>query len=64
MAAPALVSACTTVVPGASRSADPAGLAYSVTSPPVAEYDPAVGVEIQCAAYYPDGSLTSTGVRD
>jgi len=42
----------------------PAGLEYSVTSPPVAEYDPAVGVEIQCAAYYPDGSLTSTSVRD
>jgi len=40
------------------------GLDYSVTSPPVVEYDPAVGVEIQCAAYYPDGSLTSTSVRD
>jgi hypothetical protein len=26
------------------------GLDHSVTSPPVAEYDPAVGVEIQCAA--------------
>jgi len=42
----------------------PVGIDYSVTSPPVADYHPSVGVEIRCAAYYSDGSLTSKSVRD
>ncbi|MBA3294224.1 MAG: septum formation family protein [Geodermatophilaceae bacterium] len=41
-----------------------AGIDYSVTSPPVDEYDPAVGVQIRCAVYYQDGSLARTSVRD
>lgn len=39
-------------------------LDYSVTAPPPAEYDPAVGVEVRCAVYYQDMMPRSTSVRD
>ncbi len=39
-------------------------LDYSVTEPPPAEYDPAVGVEVRCAVYYQDMMARSTSVRD
>jgi len=45
------------------QPADP-GLDYSVTAPPPEAYDPSVGVQVRCAAYYLDRSVVSTSVRD
>lgn len=39
-------------------------LDYSVTQPPPADYDPAVGVDVTCAVYYQDMMPRSTSVRD
>ncbi len=64
MLLPQALSACLEAFDAYVRQPPDPQLDYSVTEPPPAEYDPAVGVDVTCAVYYQDLLPRSTSVRD